>query len=86
MWQGIYILLLNKEYSQLTLGYSRTTALILVTAPILFILLSVTGALPPYPHKLLCTKVWQKTLFFASYPVFAAEPNSVQLQAGVFAP
>ena len=35
--KGIYILLLNKAYSQLTLGYSRTTALILVTAPILFI-------------------------------------------------
>ena len=52
--KGIYILLLNKAYSQLTLGYSRTTAL---TAPILFILLSVTGALPPYPHKLLYTKV-----------------------------
>ena len=32
--KGIYILLLNKAYSQLTLGYSRTTAL---TAPILFI-------------------------------------------------
>ena len=27
----------------------------------LYLLWSVTGALPPYPHKLLCTKVWQKT-------------------------
>ena len=28
-----------------------------------FYLLYLTGALPPYPHKLLWTKVWQKTSF-----------------------
>ena len=85
--KGIYILLLNKAYSQLTLGYSRTTALILVTAPILFIYsVECHRGVAPVPPQTFVYKSLTKNFIFFSYPVFAAEPNSVQLQAGVFAP
>ena len=68
VWQGIYILLLNKEYSQLTLGYSRTTALILVTAPILFIY-SVEchrGVAPVPPQTFVYKSLTKNFIFFSA--------------------
>ena len=63
--KGIYILLLNKAYSQLTLGYSRTTALILVTAPILFIYsVECHRGVAPVPPQTFVYKSLTKNVIF----------------------